>query len=203
MTHQKGKDLLSLLDFQERAEVLDQILNNHPALRDEANSIARDLLDEASVGVISEEVTGLVLSIDLESLNDRAGEHRWGYVEPSEAAWELLEESIEGIQKDMTRKMQASLSSAAEKLCQGIVIGLYNATKRKNDGVLDWAPDFPAEAAAQCISDLVELYPQNRRKAAAKRIVVGVEKQTVEWLDMLQRTFEWALSSKRPTRKRK
>lgn len=201
MTHQKGKDLLSLLDSHERAEALDQILNNHPDLRDEANSISRDLLDEASVEVISEEVTGLVLSIGLESLNDRAGEHRWGYVEPGEAAWELLEESIEGIQKDMVRRMQVGLSSAAEKLCQGIVIGLYNATKRKNDGVLDWAPDFPAEAAEQSISNLVELYPQNRRKAAAKRIIVGVEKQTVEWLEMLQRIFERALSSKRPTRK--
>ncbi len=30
-------------------------------------------------------------------------------------------------------------------------------------------------------------------KPLKKRIIAGVEKQTLEWLEMLQRTFEWAL----------
>ncbi len=53
MVHRKGKDTLSYLDPHERAEVLGQILSHHPELRNEANSIARDLLDDTSVAGVS------------------------------------------------------------------------------------------------------------------------------------------------------
>jgi len=47
-----------------------------------------------------------------------------------------------------TRMMQACTGPAAEKLCQGIVTGHYNAPKTNNDGALNWAPGLPAEAEA-------------------------------------------------------
>jgi hypothetical protein len=203
MAHRKGKDTLSYLAPHERAEVLDQILSSHPHLRDEANSIASDLLNDTSVEAVSKEVTDLVLGIGLEVLGNRAGKKPWGYVEPGEAAWELLEESIEGIQNDMKRRMKAGMERSAEKLCQGIVVGLHNAMKTSCDGALGWAPDFPAETAAQSVSNLLELYPRNRRRTAAKRIIAGVEQQAEKWLDMLHRAVDRAMSSKRQTRKRK
>jgi len=123
-------------------------------------------------------------------------------VEPGEAAWELLEEAIEGIQKDMRRRMQAGMELAAEKICQGIIIGLHSVTKSKNDGALGWAPDFPAEAAAQSLSNLIELYTQNRRKAAAKRIIAGVGQQVEEWGEMLHRAAGRVRPSKRQLRTR-
>jgi len=36
-----------------------------------------------------------IRALDYEDLNARAGSHKWGYVEPSEAAWEILEETVE------------------------------------------------------------------------------------------------------------
>jgi hypothetical protein len=203
MAQRKGKDMLSCLDPHELAEVMHQILIRHPDLKDEANIIANGLLDAISVEAVSEEVTDLILGVGLGVLGNRAGKRPWGYVEPGEAAWEVLEESIEGIQNDMKRRMKVGLELSAEKLCQGIVIGLYNAKEAKCDGALAWAPDFPAEAAAQSVSDLMELYPRNRRRAAAKRIIVGVEEQAEEWLEMLYRVVETATSSKKKVRKRR
>ena len=203
MAQRKAKDMLSYLDPHELAKVLHQVLIRHPDLKDEANIIANDLLNDISVETVSEEVTDLVLGVGLEALGNRAGKRPWGYVEPGEAAWVVLEESIEGIQNDMKRRMKVGLELSAEKLCQGIVIGLYNAMEAKCDGALAWAPDFPAEAAAHSVSDLIELYPRNRRRAAAKRIIVGVEEQAEEWLELLHQTVERAISSKRPTGKTK
>jgi hypothetical protein len=203
MAHRKEKDILSYLDPQQLAEVLHQILIRHRDLREEANSIASDLLNDISVEAVSKEVTDMILGVGLEVLGKRAGKQPWGYVEPGEAAWEVLEESIEGIQKEMEKRMQAGLERSAEKLCQGIVIGLYNAKETKCDGTLAWAPDFPVEAASRSVSKLLELYPPNRRGTAAKRIIAGVDKQAEEWVDMLHRTVERAISSKRSTGKPK
>jgi len=199
MAHRKEKDILSYLDPQQLAEVLHQILIRHRDLREEANSIASDLLNDISVEAVSKELTDTILGVGLEVLAKRTGKQPWGYVEPGEAAWEVLEESIEGIQKEMEKRMQAGLERSAEKLCQGIVIGLYNAMETKCDGTLAWAPDFPVEAASRSVSKLLELYPPNRRGTAAKRIIAGVDKQAEEWVDMLHRTVERAISSKRST----
>ena len=201
MPHRKGKDILSYLDPNELAEVMHQILIHHPDLRDEANSIANDLLNDVSVEAVSEEVNDLILGVGLEVLGNRAGKQPWGYVEPGEAAWEVFEESIEGIQNDMKRRMQVGLEHSAGQLCQGIIIGLHNAMAAKCDGALACAPDFPAEAATQSVSDLIELYPRIRRRAAAKRIINGVEEHAEEWLEMLCRVVETAISSKKKVRK--
>jgi hypothetical protein len=203
MAHRKEKDILSYLDPQQLAEVLHQILIRHRDLREEANSIASDLLNDISVEAVSKEVTDMILGVGLEVLGKRAGKQPWGYVEPGEAAWEVLEESIEGIEKEMEKRMQAGLERSAEKLCQGIVIGLHNAMAAKCDGALAWAPDFPVEAASRTVSNLLDLYPSNRKRIAAKRIIAGVDKRAEEWVDMLHQTVERAISSKRPTGKTK
>jgi hypothetical protein len=76
----------------------------------------------------AEEVLDAVTSLDLDSLNDRAGSHSWGYVEPTEAAWELLEEAVEDIVADMKRSMDLGLETTAETICVGIVVGLHRRT---------------------------------------------------------------------------
>jgi hypothetical protein len=57
-----------------------------------------------------------VTALDLDDLHARAGGHSWGYVEPSEAAWELLEEAIEDLTTDMRRRMEVGLDGAAEAI---------------------------------------------------------------------------------------
>jgi hypothetical protein len=203
MALRKGKGILSYLDPYELAKVLHQILIRHRELRDEANSIASDLLNDISVEAVSEEVTDLILGVGVEVLGNRAGKQPWGYVEPGEAAWEVLEESIEGIQQKMEKRMQAGLERSAEKLCQGIVIGLHNAMAAYRDGALAWAPDFPVEAASRSVSNLLDLYPPNRKRTAAKRIIAGVDKHAKEWMGMLHQTVERAISAKRSTGKMK
>ena len=116
MAHRKEKDILSCLDPQQLAEVLHQILIRHRDLREEANSIASDLLNDISVEAVSKEVTDMILGVGLEVLGKRAGKQPWGYVEPGEAAWEVLEESIEGIQKEMEKRMQAARAFRREAL---------------------------------------------------------------------------------------
>ena len=38
--------------------------------------------------------------LDLDGLNSCAGSHRWGYKDPTGAAWEFLEEAVEPLLED-------------------------------------------------------------------------------------------------------
>lgn len=144
MPRRKLKDILSHLGSEERAQVLSELLRRHPDLREEADAIAKDLIDDVAV--------------------------------------------------------EAGNLPAAEKVCLGIVSGLYSVRNTKNDGVLGWAPDFPDEAAADAVSTFVECYPQKRRRAIGTRIISAVEEQAGGWVKMLQRVVDRAASAKRRRR---
>lgn len=195
MPRRKATDTLAHLCTGERAQVLNELLQRHPALREEANTIAENLIADVSVEVVAEEVADLVTSIGIEELENRAGNQSWGYVEPSEAAWELLEESIEDVRADMKRRLEAGMKPAAESICQGIVLGLHRANGTNHDGALEWAPDFAAEAAAWSLSLLLESYPKRQRPAAGNRIVQAIEEHADDWVEMLVRVVDEAASA--------
>lgn len=200
MPGRKRKDLLSHLADEEKGRVLAELLESHPELVEEANVIAEFVVDDLSADDIAMDVADRVTSLGLEDLGGRAGSHPWGYVEPSEAAWELLDEAIEDVRADMIRRYRAGMVDAAERVCQGIVLGLYEARNARDDDLLGWAPDFPAETAACAVSDLVEAFPPSRRKAAGRRILSSLESRVVEWFEMLERVVREATPRARKRR---
>jgi hypothetical protein len=151
----RSKKKISVLDRLnpgEAATVLRRLLAAHPDLVAEAEQIAISLLGEVSFESVAEEVEYAVRSVDLDDLNTRAGSHAWGYTEPSEAAWELLEEAVAPFLEDMQRQIELGLETEALEICKGVVLGLYRLRKEtKGDGLIGWAEDFPAETAAYTV----------------------------------------------------
>src|SRR5580704_6553884 len=103
--------LLDRLTPDEADAVLQGLLKRHPELRPEAEELARNRATSSSIEEIVDEVFCAVSSVGLDELNQRAGSHRWGYVEPVEAAWELLEESLEHLIDDMKRQVDVGLTA--------------------------------------------------------------------------------------------
>jgi len=89
-------------------------LAKHPDLRTEAEQIAVDMISSPSVDDVAEDVRGAVTSLGIDSFHGRTGKQPWGYVEPSQAAWDLLGEAVEDILADMKRRMDLGLHEAAE-----------------------------------------------------------------------------------------
>ena len=179
--------LLARLTPKEASAVLRRLLDKHPELRAEAGQMAADLVTSLSVEEVAEDVLHRVTGVGLDELNDRAGSHSWGYVEPSEAANELLEESIEDLVEDMKRKAELGLAPAAEVICSGIVCGLYQARKTESDGALGWDPDFPAERAGYTVEELIRACPPAARQATLERLVEVLAREAPEWEDMFRR----------------
>ncbi len=143
----KKRSFVEQLEPGESRELLQRLLDAHPELRKEAERMARGLLGEAAFDSIAEEVQYDVESVSLEDLNSRAGRHEWGYTEPTEAAWELLQEAVDPYLDDMQRYIDLKLEKEALEICKGIILGLYRIRANESGEVLGWAPDFPAEHA--------------------------------------------------------
>jgi hypothetical protein len=150
VTGDSGVNLLDKLDDAEAAAVLHKLLDRHRDLRIEAEAVARDVLAGISAFSVADEIEDALLQFDYDDLNGRAGKQSWGYVEPSEAAGELLEEALEPFIDDMKRYLEAGQEEPACQFCQGILLGLYRVRDSEND-LLSWAPDFPGEAASDAL----------------------------------------------------
>lgn len=143
--------LLERLKPHEAAAVLRRVLEAHPDLVHEADEIARFLLCQQEYQEVAAEIEDEVRALDYDVLNARAGRHEWGYVEPSEAAWEILEETVEPFLDEMKRYLELGLEAEALEICKGLVLGCYRLSKGEGGDVLGWAPDFPPEAARNAL----------------------------------------------------
>jgi hypothetical protein len=127
------------------------------------------MLAEISPFSVADEVEDALLQFDYDDLNGRAGSHSWGYVEPSEAAGELLEEALEPFVNDMKRHLEMGLEDQAAQFCQGILLGLFRVRDGGENDILNWVPDFPGEAAANALKVWSETSGAERAGAPARR----------------------------------
>ena len=134
---------------------------------------------------MADEVEQAVLDLDVDELDTRAGPTRWGYVEPADAAEELLGEAVDPFLEEMKRHIELGFEAAAAETCAGIVLGLYRCRGKGSDRLLGWAEDFPADTASQAVATLT-------RESATKhgrswRLPDAIVDQVPEWADMISR----------------
>lgn len=146
------RSTLASCSDSEKASILTQLLDDDPTLRTRAEDIARKTLASVDIPAVSDLVVEAILELDTEDLADRAGPRRHGYVEPTDAAWQLLEEIIQPWIEDIGRRARLGLHQAAADLATALTQALKTAEGRADridDCLLDqWAPDFPSEVAS-------------------------------------------------------
>jgi hypothetical protein len=189
----KGK-VLARLKPEESASVLRSLLERHPDLVAEAEAMASAAVTDVDAGAVAEDVEQAVLDLDVEDLGTRAGRKSWGYVEPTEAAWELLGEAVDPFLEEMKRHVELGFEAAATAACAGIVLGLYRCRGKNSDQVLGWAEDFPAETAGHAVATLARESSGKHRRAW--RLPDAIVDQIPEWAVMIGR------ASKPDSRKR-
>lgn len=192
-TAQDGAErpLLERLKPGEATAVLRRLLEVHPDLSSEAEEIARSLLHEVNYEDVAAEIEDEIRALDYEDLNARAGSHEWGYVEPSEAAVEILEETLEPFVEDLKRHLELGLEAEALEICKGLVLGCYRLSEREGGDVLGWAPDFPGEAAGNAL----EVWytggddSKNRKRGERKRPSLPADFLSLipKWVPMIER----------------
>ncbi len=177
--------------------MLRSLLKRHPELVAEADEIAEAAVTEVDADAIADDVEQAVLDLDIDDLGARAGRKSWGYVEPTEAAWELLEEAVDPFFKAMTRHIELGFEAAATATCAGIVLGLYRCRGKNSDQVPGWAADFLAETAGNAVATLAR--ERSAKHHRSWRLPDAIVDQLPEWAEMINRASE---SASRRSRRR-
>ena len=154
----RGVPVLSVLGDAEKAAVLNELVAADTGLRDRAEIVARRSLASVDPATVSDTVVEALTTLDQDALATRAGRTRYGYVEPTEAAWALLEEALGPWIEDIARLSRVGLEQAARQTALGILGGLQRCQQhtRHDDRLLSWAPDFPAEASDRVLRGLAD-----------------------------------------------
>jgi hypothetical protein len=189
----KKKGPLDQLTGEEAATVLRLFLERHPELWKETEALAKSVIGDVSIEDVADAVEGEIRALDLEDLNSRAGSHAYGYIEPSEAAWELVEETVMPFLDDIKRRVESGQFDAALASCAGVVLGLYRLRDNNRDEFLGWAPDSPDEMAGEAVVALRKAL----RKAKTARgdlkdsasLPAVFRENAPEWADMLERCW--------------
>ncbi len=180
-------ELLARVTPDEAKVMLGRLLAKHPYLRAEIDPAARERLETLSAEEIAADVFDRLMSVDLEALTERAGAHSRGYVAPSDAAMELLEEELEDLVEDMKQNAESGKTVIAGVVCNGIVGGLYLARGERSDGALGWAPDFPGEYASFVVSELLRSARPPLNHTAVERLIQSLRSRAPEWKELFGR----------------
>jgi hypothetical protein len=147
------RSTLAVFSEGEKAALLDALVAADHELRARAERAARVRLAQVEPDEVADAVPAALFALNQEGLAGRAGRTRYGYVEPTEAAWSLLEEAVEPWLEDITRRVGLGLTEAARGLGLGVLQALQAVDRHTDNAELlvSWAPDFPDETADRVV----------------------------------------------------
>jgi len=165
-------DCLDVLTGDEAQIVLKDLLSSRPDLISDARRAANALLATVSFADVAADVFGALQALDLDDLD--AGPRPGGYVEPSEAAWNVIEQGVTPHFHDLERRVKLRHEDEALEVCKGIVLGLYRAEHRGFE-LFEFAEDCSSELAGRA----AEIWRRRRRDRTLPSNFV--EKYTPNW----------------------
>ncbi len=127
------------------------LLANHPEIEEEAAELALSLLQGTSFDAVADDVDEAVRSLGIEELYAGAGERAWGYFEPADAAWQVLEEKIQPFLEEIRRRAALGLNDEVLEFTKGVVLGFYRVDVEDRCEAVEHAPDFAAEYACKAV----------------------------------------------------
>jgi hypothetical protein len=96
--------VLAALTDSEKAEILDRLIAEDATFAERAGREGRSVLARVEIVDVADVVADALLGLDVEELSRHAGRTRYGYVEPTEAAWLLLEAARQPWLDDIVRR---------------------------------------------------------------------------------------------------
>ena len=126
-------------------------------------------------GVDPEEVAAVLYdeldTLEVEEVWDRAGRTRHGYIEPGEAADQMIEEVLDPFLEELTKYQKIGMNTEANRMCMGLLMGLYRFKRESMSEFKDWAPDAPIIFAEAVVDAWKEGLPSRADNAAVKAFV--------------------------------
>lgn len=174
MAKQKKKQIAAQRSSTRKPKVLESITGNDALailkvlaerdenLAQEIDAVAKELLSHVEIDEVAANVQMELEFLRIEEVWDRSGATCDGYVDPGEAAWEMLEEALKPFQDEVDKYKQLSMLEEAELTCQALLKGIYDFAKESSTEYKQWAVDAPGEYFGMILDDWKKLFEGRR-----------------------------------------
>ena len=137
------QEIIDQLSPNDALAVLKALAREDEGLAVRIVEIATASLSEVNPGEIAFDLYDELNALEVEEVWDRAGPTRRGYVDPGEAAGQMVEEIIDPYLEELRKYQALGMNAQANRMCMGLLLGLYKFEDESTSKFKDWAPDAP------------------------------------------------------------
>lgn len=141
MTKKQNQKFLSTLSDYQAQRVLAHLLQENQELVPAAATIARKILSGIDEDEISEQVRNTLSELDVQDLWEESGKTRYGYVDPYDHSYEMMEDKIEPFLDEMEQYLNREMPNDALAYCRGIIKGICVYMSDEAGEFANWAGD--------------------------------------------------------------
>lgn len=116
---------LNSISYENATFILESVILDDMSLLPKAKRLANSFLSSVDVDEVATDVINTLESIEPEDIWDLSGNTRDGYISPSEAAYEILETSIEPFFQKLKEYISLSLWETGASYCIGVLKGIH------------------------------------------------------------------------------
>lgn len=180
----KSISALKRLKPEEAAQVLSQLVKDHPELRADAEASALDLITAVDPEAVAEEVVWEFEGIDQDDIWERSGHDRFGgYTEPWEAADAICGERLAPFLEELERLLGMGLTQSALDQIKGLLLGLY----RIRGHLPPDAEDYPGESGAFVV---MEAWVKKGPAGEVQALLAWIKETLPEWACHLENLWK-------------
>ncbi len=141
------------LDEFEAKLVLQRLIARGGSISEAVQEQIENLISTIDMEFIASQVYSNLDGIQVEDLWDRSGSSRYGYTDPSDESWVMIEEVLTPYLERIREYQDAGMASQAQQYCLGVLEGIVIYSEQSDSEFKNWAPDDPETAFSWIYSE--------------------------------------------------
>lgn len=137
-------EVIKRLSPQDALSVLRTLTREDESITARAAEIAIERLSTVDPEAVALKLCDELSLLEVEEIWDRAGPTRHGYVDPGEAADQMIDEIMEPYLDELKKLQALGMNVQTNRLCMGLLLGLYRFKREATSEFKDWTPDAPS-----------------------------------------------------------
>jgi hypothetical protein len=139
------KKLINSINYYDALSILKTIADEYPNIAARIEQLALTYLSDVDIEEVTDQVYSELNFIDVEDVWDRSGSTRDGYVDPSEAAYDIFEETLIPFIEELDKYHKLTMTNEEKYYCMGILKGIYKFDKESKSEYREWSNDVAGE----------------------------------------------------------
>lgn len=148
-----GINIFDAISSDDAFHILRMLANENPVVARRIEEIAEVSLSGVDIEDVADDVYCDLDRLAVEDVWDNSGGTRYGYVDPTEYAWEMFEKALEPYMEYIKKYQKLSMPVEAKNGHMGILKGIYKFETESTSEYKDWAVDAPSEFFEQVFDE--------------------------------------------------